>query len=196
MTRPADSLFTAGAFCAVELVAADIPRLQRFFDDNPAYFLAVSGERASPDEARDEIRGTPPEGWAFSRKWLVGFIDEAGALIGMANVVSDLLAPSVWHIGLFVLATRLHGSGMARTLYEALERWSLHQGARWMRLGVVEGNTRAKRFWERCAYVEVRKRAGVEMGARTNTLRVMAKPLAGASLSEYLALVARDRPER
>jgi hypothetical protein len=28
-----------------------------------------------------------------------------------------------------------------------------------------------------------------------NDLRVMAKPLAGGTLAEYLALVARDRPE-
>jgi hypothetical protein len=50
-------------------------------------------------------------------------------------------------------------------------------------------------FWERCAFVEVRRRDGVEMGTRTNTIRVMAKPLAGGTLREYLALVARDRPE-
>jgi hypothetical protein len=44
-------------------------------------------------------------------------------------------------------------------------------------------------------FVEVRKRGGVEMGKLVNTLRVMAKPLAAGTLPEYLALVARDRPE-
>ena len=33
-------------------------------------------------------------------------------------------------------------------------------------------------------------------GTKVNTLRVMAKPLAGGSLAEYFALVARDRPEQ
>lgn len=33
------------------------------------------------------------------------------------------------------------------------------------------------------------------MGRLTNTLRVMAKPLAGDSLGAYLALVPRDRPQ-
>ena len=122
-------------------------------------------------------------------------MDETGSLIGVANVVSDLLAPGVWHIGLFMVATRLHGGGAARSLYEQLERWALDQGAQWLRLGVVQGNTRAERFWERCAFVEVRKRGGVEMGMLVNTLRVMAKPLAAGTLPEYLALVARDRPE-
>ena len=62
-----------------------------------------------------------------------------------------------------------------------------------MRLGVVEGNARAERFWERCAFTEVRKRHDIEMGARTNTVRVMARPLDGGTVREYLALVARDR---
>jgi hypothetical protein len=64
-----------------------------------------------------------------------------------------------------------------------------------LRLGVVEGNVRAERFWQRCGFVAVRTRDGVQMGPRTHTIRVMFKPLAGGSLQEYLALVARDRPD-
>ncbi len=68
-------------------------------------------------------------------------------------------------------------------------------GALWLRLGVVEGNLRAEHFWENSGYLDIRKREGVEMGKRLNTLRVMAKPLTAGSVSEYLAVVARDRPE-
>ena len=68
-------------------------------------------------------------------------------------------------------------------------------GALWLRLGVVEGNVRAERFWERSGYWDIRKRQRVEMGKRLNALHVMAKPLAAGSVAEYLALVARDRPE-
>lgn len=57
-------------------------------------------------------------------------------------------------------------------------------------------NTRAERFWESMGYLQTRTRAGVQMGKRSNTLRVMVKPLAGGSIEEYLSLVPRDRPER
>jgi hypothetical protein len=63
-----------------------------------------------------------------------------------------------------------------------------------MRLGVVEGHARAEAFWERSGYVQVAKREGIVMGQRTNTIRVMAKPLLGQPISEYYALVERDRP--
>ena len=193
--EPASPLFAVAGIRAVELGAVDIPRLQRFFDLNPEYFLAVNGEGPGPGEAREEVRGDLPAGWPFTKKWVLGFEDDGLSLAGMANVVSDLLAPAVWHIGLFMVATPLQGSGVARELFHGLETWARGHGARWLRLGVVAGNARAERFWERYGFVEVRTRVGVEMGSRRNTLRVMAKPLAGGTMDEYRALVARDRPE-
>ena len=92
------------------------------------------------------------------------------------------------------VAPARHGSGVAQTLYQQLERFASDSGARWLRLGVVRGNARAERFWERCGFVEVRMRRAVAMGKRVNDLRVMAKPLAGGTLGEYLSLVPRDRP--
>ena len=188
-------IFGIGALRAVELDSEDIPPLQQFFEANPAYFVAVSGELPRPDEADKEFHQEVPAGWPFNRKWLIGFIDEAGAMIGMAVVVSDLLVEGVWHIGLFVVSTALHGSGTAQAIHEQLESWMRGQGANWIRLGVVEGNVRAERFWEKVGYRDVRKRGGVEMGMRVNTMRVMVKPLAGGTLHEYFELVARDRPE-
>lgn len=180
---------------AVELGPEDEPLLQRFFEANPAYFLAVHGEAAGPHEAFEEIHGELPAGWRFTKKWLVGYVDETAALVAMANVVSDLLAPHVWHIGFFVVASARHGSGEAQALYRGLETWAVARGAQWLRLGVVQGNARAERFWESLGFVQVRTRSGVEMGRLVNTLRVMFKPLAGGTLAEYLALIERDRPE-
>jgi RimJ/RimL family protein N-acetyltransferase len=191
--RSETALFETGAFLATELRDADIPALQRFFEDNPEYFLAVSGQPPEPNEAHEEVHGAPPQGWTYTRKWLIGFEDPSGALVGMANVISDLLAPGIWHVGLFIVATRLHGAGTAQSTLSELERWACDLGARWLRLGVVKGNRRAERFWERRGFVEVRERSGIAMGMRINTVRVMAKPLAAGTLDQYLTLVPRDR---
>jgi GNAT superfamily N-acetyltransferase len=188
-------LFSAGSLSSFELQSGDIAELQRFFEENPEYFHAVEGRPPGPGEANEEFHGGLPAGWSFTRKWLLGFVDEANALAGMASVVSDLLARNVWHIGLFIVATARHGSGDAWVLYRALEDWAARGGAKWLRLGVVAGNARAERFWEKAGFIEVRRRNAVEMGQRVNTLRVMAKPLAGGTIGEYTALVARDRPE-
>jgi GNAT superfamily N-acetyltransferase len=179
---------------AIEITADEEPRLQEFFDANQEYFLAVNGEPAGPSDAHDEIRGEPPAGWGFTKKWLIGYLDSNGTMVAMANVVSDLLAPTVWHIGLFVVATARHGTGLAQALHGEIEAWATSNGARWLRLGVVQGNSRAERFWESLGYMELRTRSGIEMGKLTNTVRVMFKPLSGSIREHYLALVPRDQP--
>jgi GNAT superfamily N-acetyltransferase len=188
------ALFEAGPLRAVELGAGDVAALQRFFEANPAYHVAVNGQPPPADLALSELRDQPPPEIAFGRRWLLGFVDEAGELVGMATIVSDFVAERVWLIGLFVVASSLHGTGTSQALYGGLESWVRDKGGGWMRLGVVVGNARAERFWHRLGYRDVRRRDGVAMGLRVNSLRIMVKALAGGELAEYLALVARDRP--
>jgi GNAT superfamily N-acetyltransferase len=195
MNRSNVPLFSAGNLRSFELLAEDIPELQHFFEANPEYFFAVEGHLPGPNEAKNAFFDGPPVGWSFTRKWLLGFVDETNTLIGMADLASDLLALHVWHIGLFMIATARHGSGDAHALYRAMEDWSIQNGAQWLRLGVVEDNGRAERFWRKVGFVQVRKRGPIEMGCRVNTICVMAKPLTGGTIDEYLALVTRDRPE-
>lgn len=189
------SLFDAGPLRAVELDASDVPALQRFFEANPEYFFDVSGQAPAHDEALQELQAVPPADMAYGRQWLLGFVDDAGELVAMASVASDFLAADVWLIGLFVVASSLHGTGTAHVAYRAFESWARNDGGRWIRLAVVMGNAKAEGFWRKVGYTEVRRRGGVAMGQRINTLRIMVKPLAGGDVSEYLALVPRDRPE-
>jgi GNAT superfamily N-acetyltransferase len=188
------SLFDAGALRAIELGTGDVPALQRFFETNPEYFLNVTGQPPAADEALHELQDEPPPDVTLRRTWPLGFVDDAGTLMAMANVASDFMADGVWLIGLFIVASPLHGTGTSEAIYRALESWIRGRGARWIRLAVVAGNAKPERFWPKVGYAEVRRRSGVEMGRRVNTLRIMVKPLAGGGVAEYLELVARDRP--
>jgi GNAT superfamily N-acetyltransferase len=188
-------LFDAGVWQAVALGPTDAGALQAFYQANPEYYLTVEGEPPAADAAHETFDSRPPAGWPYERKWVLGFRAEEGDLVGMADLLSNLFIDGVWHIGLFIVATRLHGTGAARVLYDGLEAWMVERGALWSRLGVVIGNARAERFWERLGYVDVRRREGLAMGQRINAIRVMVKPLADESLAHYLAHVARDRPD-
>ena len=116
---------------SIELIADHEPLVQRFLEANPEYSLLVHGEPPTVNEAHEAIYGELPAGWSFTKKWLIGYVDADGALVAMANVVSDLLAPDVWHLGLFIVATSRHGIGDARALYCGLEDWAAANGARW-----------------------------------------------------------------
>ena len=192
--RPPGTTDDDAGYRLCELGGADIAAVQRFFEASPEYFQIVNGEGPRPEEARTEFTDLPPAGMAYRKMSLLGFYDGVGTLIGFATIVADFLVEHVWHVGLFIVATSLHGSGAAASLYALLERWMVGQGAQWARLGVVQGSVRAERFWARCGYVQVRERGPTTMGKKSNLLRVMAKPLAGGTIDEYLALVERDRP--
>ena len=179
----------------IELGGDEEPLLQRFFEANPFYFLAIQGEPALVDEAHDEIHGQVPRDMPFTKKWVIGYLDADGEVVALANLISDLLAPGVWHLGTFIVATVRHGTGDAQLLYRNVEDWARVNGAHWMRLNIVQGHVRAERFWHRMGYAQTTERTGVVMGKRTNTLRVMVKPLADNTLEAYLARVERDRPE-
>jgi GNAT superfamily N-acetyltransferase len=195
MSDSPSPVFECSALYARALRADELPRLQALFDANPEYFLAVNGRPPHPDEAQSEFDEMPPPHLGFSRRWCLGLFDRRHALVGVAIVVADLGAPGVWHLALYLLATAMHGRGVAGPTYTALEAWARGQGARWLRLGVVEGNTRAQRFWARQGFQAVRQREGIDTGGRINTVHALVKPVtAGADLAAYLALMPRDRP--
>jgi GNAT superfamily N-acetyltransferase len=190
VSRP---VFEAAGYRAFAADRADMAELQRFVEANPEYYEIANGEPPGAEEGRELIESEPPPGYPYSAKALLRFVDENGETVAFAGILRDLFATGIWHIGIFIVATPLHGKGTAQSLYAALEDWMRAQGAAWLRLGVVVGNARAERFWENVGYTDVSKREGVEMGKRVNSLRVMAKPVTGREWTDYYNLVERDR---
>ncbi|MES1196137.1 MAG: GNAT family N-acetyltransferase [Steroidobacter sp.] len=188
-------LFECGRLRAISLAQDDAPLLQKFFEDNAGYFFICNGRAPLADEALREMLDEPPKELSYANKWVLGFIDQSGDLVAMAIVLSDFIAPRVWLISLFIVATTLHGTGRAQLIYRDLEHWIQQNGAEWIRLGVVKGNMKAARFWGKMSYVQVRERHDVPSGIQVNTLRVMVKGLCGGLISDYLSKVSRDRPE-
>lgn len=186
---------SAGWF-TVEREAGDLPELQAFYEANPGYWLLVHGTPPRPDEAASDFDARPPADMPYRalRNWLVRDT-VSRRLLGEVAVVEDLLAPGVMHLGFFIVEDARHGTGLAGELHRCYEHWAIARGARWLRLGVVEPNERAHRFWQRLGYREVRRRGGVDIGERTHVLIVMMKPVGPNSLADYLAAVPRDRPE-
>jgi GNAT superfamily N-acetyltransferase len=164
-----------------------------------AVFDVSEAACVQPTDGLEDLRGLPPTEWPWTGNWYLGWFDPEDRLAAVTDVTSDMLAPDVWHVGLFIVETARHGRGDAQALYRSLERWACANGARWMRLGVVQGNARAEAFWARQGYVQMRVREGITFGAATRTVRTMIKPLVGprdgGTVDDYLAMVVRDRPE-
>jgi GNAT superfamily N-acetyltransferase len=188
-------LFESSSLSARVLAESDIPRLQALFTTNPEYFFAINGLGPTPDAAQIEFDERPPSHLSYSEQICLGLFNRRGALSGVAIVVQDLGAKTVWHLSLFLIATALQGNGVGSEIYVAFERWMKENGAHWIRLGVVQGNSPAERFWEKHEFSLARKRENVDTGGRLNTVCVKVKPLFNDALSTYFVLVPRDRPD-
>lgn len=179
---------------AITLASADLPLLQAFFEANPAYFHFAHGQAVQADEAQKEYDDWPPAEMPFADRFFLGLLDSENRLIGMTSGLIDFIASGVGHLGLFIVASHLHGSGVAQAAYQALENWLRNQGMHSLRLGVIQGNVRAQHFWRRNGFQWARERGPVMLGINHHMLDVMVKPLGEISLPAYLKLVQRDQP--
>jgi RimJ/RimL family protein N-acetyltransferase len=187
-------LFQSEHFHALEVGAEQVPQVQALFDANPAYFELICGRKPLPDEAQTEFVERPPAHLSYGHFWMIGLHDQGGEMVGVSLVVADQVLPGVWHVALFFIAQALHGQGAAAECFRALQAWIKAQGAQWLRLNVMVGNSRAERFWERMGLREVRRREGIQTGGPLTVARVMVLPLAGGTLEQYLDRMERDRP--
>lgn len=186
----------SAGWCALERTRDALPELQAFYEANPDYWHMVHGVPPLPDEAEADFDTRPPPemSWRELHNWLIR--DRAtNRIVGEIGAASDLPAPGVMHLGFFIVEDAQQGTGFAHEVYRGYEAWAIAQGARWLRLGVVECNARGRRFWERVGYQEVRRRSGVRIGELTHELIVMMKPIGTNTRAEYLQAVERDRPD-
>jgi GNAT superfamily N-acetyltransferase len=179
---------------ATEADRSAAAELQAFYEANPEYYELTHGHAPAPGAALQGFDFRPPADMPYTAlpSWLIRERG-SGQVIGEVSAATDLLAPGVTHLGFFMVATSLHGTGFAAELHASYEAWAIGQVARWLRLGVVEAHRRAHRFWLRQGYIEVCQRHDYVLGDLSHTLRVMVKPLAPNSLGDYLAAVPRDR---
>lgn len=191
-TAPVGVAFSFGRHRVVAATPADTERVQCFFVANPEYFERCEGRPPAASEGADFISDVPPAEFPCRAHHNLLLESDARAIDGVFSVACDLFAPGVWHLGLMMIATRLHGHGIAPAAYAAYEAWARAHGASWLRLCVVAQNARARRFWQRQGYAELCRYDGIEMGVLSNTVLVMWKS-AGGRLDAYLEQVPRDR---
>ncbi len=98
------------------------------------------------------------------RRWLdpgVTFLLEAdGKACGMVASLRDAQDSSVVHLMAMWVHPDHRGTGAADALVSSVKAWAAEVGATQVRLNVVEGNGRARRFYE-CAGFRATSRQGV-----------------------------------
>lgn len=161
----------------VPITAGDAEELQRFFEACSEYFELQDGCAPGGTAALDELAQVPPERSAAD-KLSLGVRAPGGDLVGFVDLVRHYPEPGCWWLGLLLLVPRLRNRGLGAQVYEELARWAAAHGACSIRLGVLEQNRAAQRFWRRRGFEPVGSGRYVAPSGRESAVIIMAAQLA------------------
>lgn len=78
-------------------------------------------------------------------------------MVRLLDVLSEYPKPEIWLIGLLVFFPDQRKKGLSKKALLGFEDWILSKGAFEVRLGVVEQNKAAIRFWGKMAFILLEK---------------------------------------
>jgi ribosomal protein S18 acetylase RimI-like enzyme len=136
------------------------------------FAMLVEGETVRPDAAR-EIFYSVPQGRSLRDKFVYGFLDRSGTIVGVLEGMRHYPDDSTWWIGLLLLAPETRRHGLGQKIISAFSEYvDANQGSAIM-LGVVEQNRAAYRFWEQQGFELVRQTEPRTFGKKTQSVSVM-----------------------
>ncbi|MBN1551667.1 GNAT family N-acetyltransferase [bacterium] len=171
-----DFIFKVHNFYARKLGKKDLVIIQQLLTKCQSYFKLVAGEAVNSEYSFDLLSKTPPDK-TIDDKFLLGIFEDGFELIAILDIIRDFPAPGIWFLGLMLLEPDRRNQGLGHLIYDTLEDWMKREGAKSFRLGVVEQNPNAVKFWRRMGFEIVEKRENVMAGKQSNTVIVMQKIL-------------------
>ena len=126
-----------------------------------------------PDDAwvyettRDAPPQVPPEDVL-----LFGLERADGTLAGWLGALRGFYAPGEWYVGLLLLDPAARGQGEGARLFGHLREMARAEGARLLRIAVLEANPRGRRFWEREGFTRLAKSVAGEDGHTRHVLEM------------------------
>lgn len=114
----------------------------------------IEGRPPEKDAGHSILFDLPPNK-ELKDKYVYGVYSENGDLVAVIDMVKDYKVTGEWIIGLMMIDPNERGNGLGRRLHELLKAWVLSEQGSKLRIGVVEENRRAYKFWREMGYVEV-----------------------------------------
>jgi GNAT superfamily N-acetyltransferase len=159
------------------VIEGDAGPIQAMFESDPVYFELTQGAPPSPTEVQNLVTALPPDGdRGYEDKFLYVLMD-GDDLVGVVDLIRDYPTPSTWYLGLIFLVPALRGKGLGRAVLRGFYDWIAAQGGTALRLGVVEGNQRARWLYASEGFVFQAAREPDLTVKRVRRVLVLERPL-------------------
>jgi ribosomal protein S18 acetylase RimI-like enzyme len=129
-------------------------RVQRVFEQAPAYVLRTEGKLPGPDDGAEAFSSLAPGGTAEQKS--IWMIREGEFDVGVIDIYRGWNAPHKIMIGLLLVIESAQGRGLGKTAYALLRDTLIAESNAYsvLRIGVIETNVAAFPFWRKLGFME------------------------------------------
>ena len=118
------------------------------------FSMLIEGRLPEKNAGHEILFDLPPDK-ALEDKYVFGIYNENDCLSAVIELVKDYKIPGEWMLGLMMISPNERGKGLGRRLHEFVKTWVSEFQGKLLRIGVVEENYRAHKFWVEMGYTEV-----------------------------------------
>lgn len=134
------------------------------------YFMLCENKRPTT-KTLEEILTEVPEGYSTEDKVVIEVL-EGDKVVGLIDILRGYPDKKAWMIGLLLIAPEFRRLGYGKLIHKEIKRMAKADGAERLRIGVVEENLKAHRFWRKLEYDCVKK-SRVDFGGLLKGIIIM-----------------------
>jgi len=139
----------------IALVATDAPRVAALYMRSADYFLLQDGGVPTLADAHELFADVPPE--KSPQDQIIWGWEDKDRLYAVAAILPDYPCAGTWYLGFLIVDPVRRGRGIGRSIYTAIENHAVANGAREIRLAVLETNEAGERFWRSLGFNDIRR---------------------------------------
>ncbi|MGL5652272.1 MAG: GNAT family N-acetyltransferase [Paraclostridium sp.] len=128
--------------------------IRQLYDLCSAYHMLASGRNATDNDIDNIFKYNEKK--TLEDSLTLGVYDNSEVLIGIVDIFKDYPDTGTWMIGLLLFSPSERNKKLGRAVHEEIKRYALSEGARELRIGVLEDNINGRRFWDSLEYQYVK----------------------------------------
>lgn len=163
-------------YSACRLVHEDIPKIQELFEKCNDYFLLVEGKRAETQTGEEEFLFVP-KGKSANDKVVLGIFNQNKILVGYLDTFKGYPDEQSWWIGLLLFIPEFRSKSLGQKVMNGFIDYVQRSGIREIRLGVIEENYKAKKFWKNIRFNDIKTTEPRQFGNKTHRVNIMRRIL-------------------
>lgn len=150
-------------------------RVLKIYDTNQEYFMISMNDKPSMESVTEDMNAIPPKSSSENKNYNLIKLNDMD--IGVIDYIDNYPDEDAIYIGLFMIHGNFHRNGYGREFLEEFIPQIKGQGFKRIRLGVLDRNETALKFWTNLGFEIVKEVISTIHPERNWKIKVMEKSI-------------------